>query len=88
MTLSDFMIWFREDFPLAIEVQQLSREFQDMHQTTRTVAEITAKFRETVLLVLSYAVNGEMENTRYHDLLRSEIREFFFAIQHVRHSRT
>ena len=51
MTWSDFSARFRDEFAPIIEVQQLAREFQDLQQTTETVAEITAKFRERALLV-------------------------------------
>ena len=44
-----------------IEVQQLARKFQDLRQTTETVAEITAKFRERALLVPQYVVDEEMK---------------------------
>ena len=44
-----------------IEVQQLAREFQDLQQTTETVAEITAKFNERALLVLQYVADEEMK---------------------------
>ena len=43
----DMMIWydfvtrFRDEFAPVIEVQQLAREFQDPHQTTKIVVEIT-----------------------------------------------
>ena len=44
MTWSDFSARFRAEFSPIIEVQQLAREFQDLTQTTETMAEITAKF--------------------------------------------
>ena len=47
----------------------------DMRQTTETVAEITAKFRERALLVPQYAGVEDMRRTRYHDMLRADIRE-------------
>ena len=46
-----------------------------MRQTTETVAEITAKFRERALLVPQYAGDEDMRRTRYHDMLRADIRE-------------
>ena len=52
------------------------RECQDLRQTTETVAEITANFRERTLLVSYYATDDEMKKTRYHDKLRDGIREF------------
>ena len=66
---------FRADFALAMELQQLSREFIDMGQTTETMADITAKFRERALLVPRYVGDEEMQKTRYHDMLRADIRE-------------
>ena len=38
--------------------------------------EITAKFRERVLLVPQYAADEEMRKTRYHVIPRDDIREF------------
>ena len=46
MTWEDFVQRFKREFSLAIEVQQLLREFQDLRQTIESVAEIIAKFRE------------------------------------------
>ena len=40
------------------------------------MAEITAKFRERALLVLQYAADEEMKKARYHEMLRSDIRQF------------
>ena len=75
MTWSDFVTRFRAEFAPAVELQQLAREFLDMRQTTDTVAEITAKFRERALLVPQYAGDEDMRRTRYHDMLRADIRE-------------
>ena len=47
-----------------------------MTQTTETVAEITAKFRERALLVPQYVTDEEMKKARYHEMLRADIREF------------
>ena len=68
-THEEFVTQFREKFTPAIEVQQLPREFQDLRQTTETMAEITSKFKERALLVSQYATNEEMKKTRYHDML-------------------
>ena len=38
--------------------------------------EITPKFRERELLLLSYTTDEEMKNTIYHAMLRDDIREF------------
>ena len=75
MTWSEFVTRFRAEFAPAVELQQLAREFLDMRQTTESVAEITAKFRERALLVPQYAGDDEMQSTRYHDMLRADIRE-------------
>ena len=76
MTLDDFMIRCKAEFAPAIEVEQLAKEFQDHHQTTETVVVITAKYRERDLLVPQYVADEEMKKTRYHDVLRDDIREF------------
>ena len=61
MTWSDFSARFRAEFSPIIEVQQLEQEFQDLTQTTETVAEITAKFKERALLVPQYVADEEMK---------------------------
>ena len=52
MTLAEFIRRFDMEFVPPIEVQRLVREFQELQQTTETMAEITAKFRERALLIL------------------------------------
>ena len=69
------MTSFRDEFAPAVELQQLAREFLNMRQTTETVAEITAKFRERPLLVPQYLGYEEIRKTHYHDMLRADIRE-------------
>ena len=64
------------EFARYIEVQQLAREFQDRHHTIETMTEITAKFRERALLVPQYAMDEDMRKTRYHVMLRGDIRDF------------
>ena len=64
MTWRDFTTKFRAEFTPVIEVEQLVREFQDLQQTTKTVTEITAKFRESSLLVPRYVVDQEMKKAR------------------------
>ena len=54
----------------------MAREFQDLLQTTGSVAEIIAKFKERDLLVPQYVVNEEMKKAMYYDMLRGHIREF------------
>ncbi|CAH1431387.1 unnamed protein product [Lactuca virosa] len=76
MTWADLTTRFRAEFAPVIEVQQLAREFQDLQQTTETVAKITTKFRERALLATQYAEDEEMKKARYHDMLRSDIRQF------------
>ena len=73
MTLSEFVTRFRAEFALAVEIQQLAREFIDMRQTMEIVVEITTKFRERALLVPQYAGVEEMRKTHYHDMLRDDI---------------
>ena len=55
-----------------------------MRQTTKTVVEITAKFRERALLVPQYAASKEMRKIRYQDMLRSDIKKFisFLPVRH------
>nr|KAJ0187838.1 hypothetical protein LSAT_V11C900459490 [Lactuca sativa] len=45
-------------------------------QTTETVAEIMAKFREKSFLVPQYVADEEMKKMRYHAMLRDDIREY------------
>ena len=66
----------RAEFALVIKVQQLAREFQDLQQTTETVVEITAKFKERALLISQYVADEEMKKARYYEILRSDIRQF------------
>ena len=75
MMWSDFVTHFRAEFAPTVELQQLAREFLDMRQTMETVAEITPKFWERALLVPQYAGDKDMWKTRYHDMLRADIRE-------------
>ena len=63
-------------FALAIEVQQLAKEFQDLLQTTQSVAEVPAKFQERALMVPQYAADTKMKKERYHDILRDVIMKF------------
>ena len=75
VTWSDFLTRFRVEFVQAMELQQLAMEFMDMRQTTESVAEITAKFRERALLVARYVGDEEMRKTHYHDMWRADIRK-------------
>ena len=61
MTWSDFLARFRAEFAPVIEVQQFAREFQDLQQTTETVTEITAMFRERALCVPQYMAGEDMK---------------------------
>lgn len=47
-----------------------------MRHTIKTVDEVIAKFWERGLLVPKYVADEEIKNTRYHDMLRVDIREF------------
>ena len=76
MTWDEFVTQYGAEFAPAIEVQQLARKFQDLHQTTETVAEIPTKFQEKALLVPQYATDEQMKKVWYHDMLRNDIREF------------
>lgn len=40
------------------------------------MVEIAAKFRGRAPLVMQYVAHEEMRKTRYHDMLRNDIREF------------
>ena len=71
------MSMFQAEFAPVVDVEQIAIEFPDMTQTTETMAEITTRFRERALLVPRYATDEEMRKTWYHDMLRSNIREFF-----------
>ena len=75
MPWSDFVTSFRAEFPPAIELKPLAREFLDMRQMTETMAEIPAMHREGDLLVPQYAGDEEMRKTHYHDMLRADIQE-------------
>ncbi|XP_023736709.1 uncharacterized protein LOC111884641 [Lactuca sativa] len=76
MSWAEFVRRFDLEFAPPIEVQRLVREFHDLQQTTETVAEITAKFWERALLIPQYATDEQMKRTRYHSMLRDDIREF------------
>lgn len=56
MTWEYFVTIFKREFVLAIEVQQLAQEYLVLEQTSRMVAEITAKFRERALFFPWYVV--------------------------------
>ena len=45
----------------------------DLQQTTETMTEITAMFRERALLILKYVADEEMKKARYQDMLQSDI---------------
>ena len=76
MSWTYVVVRFKVEFALPIEVHPLVREFHDLRQTTETVEEITAKFRERAFLVPQYVVHEEMKNRRYHDMLRDDIWDF------------
>ena len=64
MTWPDVVTQVRAEFAMAVGVQQLAREFQDLRQTTETVAEITTKLQNRALLVPQYAKDEEMKKIR------------------------
>ena len=76
MSWAEFVRRFDQEFAPPIEVQRLVKEFHGLQQTTETMAEITAKFRERAFLIPQYATDEEMRWTQYHDMLRDDIREF------------
>ena len=76
MTWTDFVTRFGVEFAPIIEVQQLMREFQDIHQMTKTTEEIIIMFGMRALLVPLYVADEEMKKTRYHNMLMDDIREF------------
>ena len=49
-------------------MQWLAREFLDLHQTTKTVAKITVKFRDRALLIPQYASDEDMKKVRCYDI--------------------
>ena len=51
----------------------MAREFQDLHHTTETVADIIAMFCDRALIVPSYVADEEIKKERYHEMLRSDI---------------
>ena len=76
MTWDEFVRRFDLEFSPPIEVQRLVREFHDLHQSTETMAEMTAKFRERPLLIPQYSSDEEMTRTPYHSMLKDHIQEF------------
>ena len=60
MTWVEFVQKFQREFALAIEVQQLRRELQDLRRTTETISDITTKYRERAWLVPQYTADEEM----------------------------
>ncbi|XP_052621696.1 uncharacterized protein LOC128127284 [Lactuca sativa] len=76
MSWDDILTRFRAEFAPEIEVHQLAQEFLDLHQTTETVAETTAKFRERTLLVPQYVADEDIKKVRYPDMLWDDIRKF------------
>lgn len=53
-----------------------------LEQTTKSVAGIIAKFTERALFYSQYAASKESKMNRYHDMLRTEIREFVSISEH------
>ena len=76
MTWDDFVIRFMVEYAPTIDVKKLSRESPDLCQTTETMAEITAMFKEMDLLVMQYVIDEEMKKNIYQDMLRDDIQEF------------
>lgn len=57
-------------------MKQLARGFQDLRHTTETVAEIIDKLQERTMFIPQYVADEDMKKTRYHVMLRDDIREF------------
>ena len=76
------MTRFQADFAPTVEIQQLARDFLDMRHTIESVVKVTTKFRERPLLVPQYAGDEEMKKTRYHDMLRADIRKYVSYLAH------
>lgn len=71
---------FKERFLLAFapeaELKMIRREFLDLRQSHESVSEITGKFQDMVHFCLEYLENEWRMMNHYHDVLKSEIREF------------
>ena len=76
MTWEEFLVRFRVHFVPQVEVDRITREFLALEQGTETVTEITQKFMEMVQFVPQYAASESLKKNRYHDMLRTNIREF------------
>ena len=71
-----FVEWFTAEFVPRVEVELISNEFQNLKQTTETLAVMNKKFIEMARFCPMYEANGEMKKTRYLGMLRDDIREF------------
>ena len=69
MSWDDFQTRFWAKCARAFEAQQLAQELLDLHQTTKTVAELTAKSRERAYIVPQYAVDEEIKKISYQNIL-------------------
>ena len=76
MTWEEFLVRFRARFVPQVEVDRITREFLALEQRTETVTEITKRFMEMVQFVPQYAASESLKKNRYHDMLRTDIREF------------
>jgi len=76
MTWDEFLVRFRAQFVPKVEVDRITREFLALEQRTETMMEITKKFMEMVQFVPQYAASESLKKNRYHDMLRTNIREF------------
>ncbi|XP_024965965.1 uncharacterized protein LOC112506177 [Cynara cardunculus var. scolymus] len=76
MTWNDFKTRFSKQFVPQIEVEQVTKEFLDMKQTTESVNEITDKFMEKALFCPQYIADETMKLFRYTEMLKPEIRSF------------
>jgi len=76
MTWEEFLVRFRAHFVPQVEVDRITREFLALEQKTESVTEITKRFMEMVQFVPQYAACESLKKNRYHDMLRTDIREF------------
>lgn len=75
MSCEDVVTRFMREFMLTIKVQHLAWEYLMLEQSSETMVEIATKFRERALFCPQYVAIQDMRKTRYHDMLRAEIRE-------------
>lgn len=75
LSCEDLVTRFVREFMLTIEVQHLAWEYLMLEKTSETIVDIATKIRERALFCPQYVAIEETRKTRYHDMLRAEIRE-------------